>query len=107
MSLINPNTGQPMSPSKPTITAEEIIQAFQIIQAKIDSMAQQQFSLSVLVEYITDKMNLTAGTTNLTHLEINAEEFEPFFKERYEELLAEIERMKAKAMETQPIIGNG
>jgi hypothetical protein len=94
--LINPATGLPMSPPKPSVTAEEIINAFQIIQAKIDSMAQQQFGLSVLVEYMTDRMNMVAESGEVVQLKIDPQEFEPFFKERYEELVAEIEKMKTE-----------
>lgn len=109
MSLVDA-TGAPVGGRK--LSDQEIIQAFTVLQMKIDNVATQLLNSSFLHEYIIDKMNdlrLTpdaiAGEDEefVNPLMLIQDELRDFATQRVADLEAEMEAASAKQATTSSL----
>ncbi len=101
--------GRPVS-EPATINPQQVLEMFQVMQLRTDTMSNQLFIVGVTLDFLIKKLNsfalkndvaneIIAETTEqlenaIRPLALLDEEFQPFFKEKYDELLAQLEAQK-------------
>lgn len=89
-------------------TQVELTQAVLALQTKVDAVWNQLYSMSILVEYMMDRLNSAADAADTLdihaakHLRLDLEEMQKFYLERTNQLQEDYQAALAKQLQGMP-----